>query len=159
LSQFHITAEAFAAHSKTSQHTIARRLQKQALKKHNTLAPKDRNKSNYGGGNLQLTGPNKTKPFLNNSEVFGSSNTEHTEQQIINWAEKLIEAQKQGSIAHIDLVLYTFRAPCNICSPSLKEGIWAQQLADAAGISVTNVRISVWTQNNKTGSPVEPWPF
>lgn len=131
----------------------AKRIQKKAQQKWQQQPPKERNQSDYGGAYLVISGPNKKdQDYLSDPFIAGNLSP-HVEQQAIDWTIRMIALYraKWGSITSIDLLIYTFKAPCPVCENNLVNGVWQQQLRQAAGGNAS-VQINVWT-----GLPVKPW--
>jgi RHS repeat-associated protein len=137
----------------------ARRIEKAARAKWQDQEPALRNKSDYGGAYLIISGPKKKyQPYRSVFIAFGSP---HVEQLAIDWAlEKIAEYQAQwGSISSVNLLIYTFKTPCaGSCAPNLRDGVWLRQLQQAAGGSAV-VQINVWTSNGSQSGHrnVVPW--
>jgi RHS repeat-associated protein len=117
------------------------------------------NTHNFGAADLFIKG--KANPDKEHQQaVFGDLGG-HTEELIIRWAEGLLKSAKSRGIDSVRLVLFTFKAPCsNLCAPNLRNNVWRDQLAQAAGFSKKDygkVTIVVYTQNNNPGNGANPW--
>jgi RHS repeat-associated protein len=113
---------------------------------------------NSGGGYLQILGPNG-KPLLDGQYSYDDPNSPflspgknpgHTEEQIINWAIKIIQKYKAGLAngGTIKLLIFTRKPPCSSCQTAL-QGEWLTELKQAAGNSNVNIELTVWYQAPK----------
>jgi len=134
----------------------ASKIASKARNKWNQQDPKDRNRSDYGGGYLEIFGSNGNNYYF--SIPYTANGDPHIELQVIEWAESMIHGYK-GSITRINLLIYTFKRPCSVCQDNLLNNVWRQQLQRAAGGSA-DVQINVWTSYGNQGGykNVVPWP-
>ena len=124
--------------------------------------PKDRNQTNYGGGHIQLFGPNTDKgsgKLLNGSNDFSDAfigpdaNRNHVEDQVFAWAQGRVNAYQGQQIGSIKLIIYTKNYPCPRCAGNF--GDWANALSKQAGGA--DVEIQVWSSQDKDGSQPKLW--
>lgn len=126
-----------------------------------------RNNTNYGGGHIQLFGPNTTSgrgKSLNGQGDFSPGFLSpdpkakgHTEEQTIAWAKDQIKAHSKSQIGFVKLIIYTMNVPCGPSQQNCagKLGGWAKDISNRAGGA--DVEIDVWTSNGSNGAVGKYW--